>query len=350
MNALRGFSKLASVLVASLLLLLIADPSEVEAVRRTTGKVEGYLLLVAERHDEGGGFERVYEFLETGKPAMGNLMAAGSQWSSLIKSSVEIKQHLISKDPRYLQLPPGTIVPEWIWQQWDREGYTPVHEFEIIGKNKGTIWNPVPVSQWHSSYDVAEIFGTNQPPQGGDDGGQAASFRDVIGHWAQADIERMVAAGVIKGYPDGTFKPDNTVTRAEFIALVRRIKAASGAGNSTSFNDIAQHWARDDIQALEAQGWLVAEEHDRELAPDKPMPRQEMARLVARAMDLDPVPGNTQFNDDHKIPATFRPFINAAVGKGLISGYPNGNFEPQGALTRAEAATMLVRIMDMPAD
>lgn len=45
-----------------------------------------------------------------------------------------------------------------------------------------------------------------------------------------------------------------------------------------------------------------------------------------------------------------RPFINAAVGKGLISGYPNGNFEPQGALTRAEAATMLVRLMDMPAD
>src|SRR5690606_25623559 len=107
----------------------------------------------------------------------------------------------------------------------------------------------------------------------------------------------------------------------------------------TNFKDINQHWAFEEVKALEAKGWLKAEEHDQlMLYPDDGMPRQEMARLVTRAANLDTINGNTGFQDNNSIPAAFRPYINAAVKNNLIKGYPDGTFRPTGTLTRAEAA------------
>ncbi|NLJ77204.1 MAG: S-layer homology domain-containing protein, partial [Peptococcaceae bacterium] len=55
-----------------------------------------------------------------------------------------------------------------------------------------------------------------------------ASMPDVNSHWAQASVEKWVDSGLAKGYPDGTFKPDNNITRAEFVALLNRAFTVQG--------------------------------------------------------------------------------------------------------------------------
>lgn len=162
----------------------------------------------------------------------------------------------------------------------------------------------------------------------------------------------MYDAGVFGGYPDGSFRPENRVTRAEYIAMVRRIAGATPGSTTTGFADVPGHWAESEISAAENSRWLLATEHpDQRLHPDEPIPRQEMARIVARAAGLEVeaqalTSAHTAFIDDTAIGVAFRPYVKALVDRGLIGGYPDGSFGPGRGLTRAEAVVMLVRLLN----
>ncbi len=115
------------------------------------------------------------------------------------------------------------------------------------------------------------------------------NFPDVeSGRWSNKAISTLSNAGIISGYPeDGTFRPANPITRAEFASIVSRFDSLNYNGDN-KFNDISGHWASN--------------------------------------------------------------FINAASEKGWISGYPDGSFKPQNNITRAEAITLINNVLNRHVD
>ncbi|NPV93323.1 MAG: hypothetical protein HPY50_21395 [Firmicutes bacterium] len=168
----------------------------------------------------------------------------------------------------------------------------------------------------------------------------AAGLKDIDTHWAKEGIEGLVARGAISGYPDWTFRPDSAITRAEFATvLVKAFNLEAGSGRV--FADTANHWSRDSIAAAAAAG-VVSGYEDNTFKPNDPITREQMAVMVAKAAELQEKADITTFTDYDQISPWARDSAAEAVKNGSIKGYPDGSFRPQGLATRAEAATVIV--------
>jgi PKD repeat protein len=168
-------------------------------------------------------------------------------------------------------------------------------------------------------------------------------FKDITGHWAEKNIERFVALGAITGYPDGTIKPDNTITRSEFATiLVKAFKLEPRQGNI--FNDIINHWAKDSISTTAAYG-IVKGYDENIFGPDDLITREQMAAMIVRAAKLSRVSGELSFVDSADISAWARDDVFTTVEDGIIKGYPDNTFRPAGSATRAEAVTVIVNAL-----
>ncbi len=180
----------------------------------------------------------------------------------------------------------------------------------------------------------------NEPEQPGK---SLPKLTDINSHWAQKTIEELVATGAISGYPDGTFKPNRTVTRAEFATiLVKAWKLESDTGKVCS--DTSQHWAKDSIAVAAAHG-IVNGYSDSTFGPNDNITREQMALMIARAAKLDEVAAGKPFVDSMKISTWARDAAAATSKDGIITGYPDSTFRPQANTTRAEAATVIVRAL-----
>lgn len=164
---------------------------------------------------------------------------------------------------------------------------------------------------------------------------------DIEGHWAQSTIQDMVNEGIIGGYPDGTFKPNNNITRAEFASLiVRAFNLKSDSGKV--FNDTANHWAKGAISTANYYG-LVSGYSDSVFGPDDPVTREQIAVMIVNATKVDSTEEVKAFTDSAKIAAWAKESVAKATAAGLIAGYPDGIFRPKANATRAEAAVILDR-------
>ena len=178
-------------------------------------------------------------------------------------------------------------------------------------------------------------------------------WTDVAGHWAEEAIGRFAANGWIAGYPDGTFQPDRPVAKAEFVALVVRVLGLEEA-EGNPFADTAGHWAQGVIAAAHREG--IVEGAHREgivegaegspFGPDDPLTREEMAVLVVRAFGLR-AEGSAEvpFADERDIAEGAKEAVGMAASRGIVMGYGDGTFRPKSRLTRAEAVTILVRVL-----
>lgn len=171
---------------------------------------------------------------------------------------------------------------------------------------------------------------------------------DIKGHWAQDTIEDLVNRRIIEGYPDGTFRPNNNITRAEFTSLlVRAFDLKSGLGKV--FSDTADHWARDYIKTANYHG-LVNGYSDTLFGPDDPVTREQIAAMVVNATKAGSVNESETFTDSAQISAWAKEPVAKAAAAGLITGYPDGSFKPKANATRAEAAVILDRSMKITID
>jgi len=168
-----------------------------------------------------------------------------------------------------------------------------------------------------------------------------AVFPDLQGHWAESLILSLVDKGIISGYPDGTFKPDQPVTRAEFSAILCRALGISPSEMSSNFPDLQGHWAEKYVAPLVEKGFIKGYP-DGTFGPDQPIKRSEIAAIMARVMTLPPLIGKPTFSDIDSTHWAFG-FVEAAASKGLIKGYPDGTFRPDNSATRAEACTIVAR-------
>ncbi|MDD9271445.1 S-layer homology domain-containing protein [Paenibacillus sp. GCM10023248] len=170
-----------------------------------------------------------------------------------------------------------------------------------------------------------------------------ANLADITGHWAESSIRELIGKGAINGYEDGTFKPDNRITRAEFVSIVVKVLGL-GVQGGQSFSDTSSHWAKDVIATAAAQG-IVTGYTDTTFGPDDQITREQMAEIIVRAAHLAKGTAGTSFADQAQISEWAQGAVAALTAKGYLNGYEDGTFRPQGLTTRAEASAMILRAL-----
>ena len=201
------------------------------------------------------------------------------------------------------------------------------------------------------------------------------NLSDLEGHWAQKEVEAAVASGWVDGYPDGSFKPEKSITRAEFtkmlldaihltpdsetVAWMKENALTDDIwGNPTEYTpklyDMSGHW-------LTSQGWLDAalysgmvvpdDYNGKNFRPEKAIARYEIALMTDRALGLvypasQPVEGELPFTDKEEILDWMKGYVNESVKAGVLKGYPDGSFQPNKTSTRAEAVVMIQRMLE----
>ncbi len=167
--------------------------------------------------------------------------------------------------------------------------------------------------------------------------------RDITTHWAKDIIARLIEADIVTGCPDGTFKPDKPITRAEFtVMLVKALKLQAKPGNT--YTDTASHWAKDSIATASAYG-IIAGLGQNTFGPDNPITREQAAVIISRSAKPEDSAGALKFTDIDQISPWARSGITAAVKAGFITGYPDGTLQPKKSITRAEAAVILAKLL-----
>ena len=171
----------------------------------------------------------------------------------------------------------------------------------------------------------------------------AAAFRDTAGHWAEKTLDEWQDEGLIDGYGDGSFQPNGTVTRAEFIKLVNRTLGFT-AESEISFSDVTERdWFHAEVARAVAAGY--AQGSGGLFRPNQPVTRAEAAAMLARAAGLAAKEERADaFADAASIPAWARGSVGAAAEAGYMTGYPDGAFGALGSITRAEAVVTLNRV------
>ncbi|MDO3410021.1 S-layer homology domain-containing protein [Saccharibacillus sp. CPCC 101409] len=158
------------------------------------------------------------------------------------------------------------------------------------------------------------------------------------------DAEQGSHKAYLQGYTDGTLRPDRSVTRAEMAAMLVRL-GELGALSPASFADVAKnHWASDEIRQVSEAGWMQGYTGGT-FKPEGAITREEMATIAFNYLRLSESDASGLFPD---VPAAgwSAGAIAAVQAQGVMSGYPDGTFRPQGQLTRAEAVTILNRLFE----
>ncbi|MEN6351719.1 MAG: S-layer homology domain-containing protein [Syntrophomonas sp.] len=165
---------------------------------------------------------------------------------------------------------------------------------------------------------------------------------DISGHWAHDAILAITANGAVSGYQDGSFKPDQTITRAEFATmLVKAFKLPSSG--SKVFEDTAGHWAQGYIAAASDAG-IVNGNSDKQFNPDALMTREQMAVMIVKAAKAAKSNQEISLKDKAGISAWAQDAVTSAIAANLMSGYPDQTFKPQNNTTRAEAASVIAKV------
>lgn len=172
----------------------------------------------------------------------------------------------------------------------------------------------------------------------------AVTLKDISGHWARSNIEKLVSLGAINGYPDGNFKPDNTITRAEFVVVLVKAFKLEARGDKV-FADTEKHWARDAV-SIGASNGILGGYSENTFGPDDPVTREQMAVMTVKAAGLSQASGELAFTDSGKISTWAKDAVLTAVKDGIINGYPDNSFRPEGNATRAEAVTVIVNALN----
>ena len=174
----------------------------------------------------------------------------------------------------------------------------------------------------------------------------AAVPSDIGGHWAQGTIIQWTSKGYISGYEDGTFKPDNSITRAEFVRLVNQSMGYTKTGN-VYFSDVSSsYWGYNDIQKGVAAGYVRGDGNGK-FRPNDPVSRQEAAVMISQICGLgQDFSAAAKYTDYRYIPSWSAGYVGAVSKASIMSGYPDGDFKGDRYLSRAEAVIALDKALN----
>jgi hypothetical protein len=180
---------------------------------------------------------------------------------------------------------------------------------------------------------------------------QRTFFTDVSNsYWAKPFIERLVKEGVINGYSDGTFKPEQTVTRAQFSVILQKAFSEDPVRKSRTFKDVpAKHPAAAAISKAYTTGFMSGFS-DNTFRPNAKITKAQTIVYLASGLQLDS-PNNadkilSMYRDANEIPAGTQNGIAAATEKGLVVNYPKVTYlNPTDEATRAEVAATVYQAL-----
>ncbi|MDO5713100.1 MAG: S-layer homology domain-containing protein [Tissierellia bacterium] len=175
-----------------------------------------------------------------------------------------------------------------------------------------------------------------------------AAPKDIQGHWAEKNIQWAIDQGIIQGYPDGTFKPNQSITKAEYYRITNQSEPVEIDPNIKAdeiFKDVnTDSWYYKDVQAGLSSGYLEKEEF---LNPNEAITREDAVRIISHTQGWEE---NSQaikeFRDYNSISEKYKGLVGAAVSHNLVKGYPDGTLRPKSSLTRAEVVTMIKNLKD----
>jgi len=179
-----------------------------------------------------------------------------------------------------------------------------------------------------------------------------ALFWDIDSHWSEDYVERAVAQELFLGFADGSFAPDQHMTRGQFVLVLGRLARGMGieitSDQPTPFYDV-EPWFADELSwAFELD--IVRGVSETQFGTDRTITRQEAATLLYRFKvhyDIH-LPGDLPptFSDDAAISDWAVDAVVAAARTGLIVGHADGRFAPHGTATRAQVAVIFLRLLD----
>ncbi len=172
------------------------------------------------------------------------------------------------------------------------------------------------------------------------------SFSDIEDHWSKDYVKSMIAKHVIDGFEDNTYRPEDKLTRAQFAKLLVEVLELDIISYKEDFKDVSTaHWAKDYIATAKQQG-IIAGYEDGTFKPEQSINRSEMAAMITNALELnkDSNPASLKkFKDAQEVPTWAVEYMVPVVEEGLLIG-SNGMLNPLGSVTRAEAATITYRV------
>ena len=177
------------------------------------------------------------------------------------------------------------------------------------------------------------------------------SFEDVpTSFWGYSEINYLSDQEIITGYPNQTFQPNRSVSRAEAAIMIRRaLDLETGDRPALGFNDIeSDYFAYDDIAAVADEGIIQGNTRG-EFLPNDPLTRGQMAAIIQRAFDLNAESDETVSFVDVDSSYLFYDEIQGIAYHNITRGYVSGSersFRPENATTRAEFSTFLSRVLD----
>jgi len=185
--------------------------------------------------------------------------------------------------------------------------------------------------------------------------GAYAYLSDLWGHWSAGVVAALEARQVVAGGGDGRFRPDASLTRAELakmlvVGLGYEDDAAVLMQAGSRYTDVpAWHWSRGYVEVATELGLLQGYPGGT-FAPDAPVSRAELAVIAARAAGLAGAAQQAQaqappYVDGAAVPEWARGAVTAVSREGLMQGMPDGRFQPERQVTRAEGAAVTYRLL-----
>ncbi|WP_016948878.1 S-layer homology domain-containing protein [Anabaena sp. PCC 7108] len=177
------------------------------------------------------------------------------------------------------------------------------------------------------------------------------AFSDVSSnYWASQFIQQLSQRGVIAGFPDGTFRPEEAVTRAQFAAMINKAFSKPAQRTAINFNDVpSNYWAYNAIRQAYTIGFLSGYPGN-EFRPNQAIPREQVLVSLANGLEY-PTTGNVEttlqyFNDASSISGYARSPIAAATERRIVVNYPNVKFlNPTITASRAQVAAFIYQAL-----
>ena len=178
-------------------------------------------------------------------------------------------------------------------------------------------------------------------------------FTDTQGYWAAAYVDYLYNANITTGYADGTFRPDQNITRAQFSAMLYRylgLEESEYAGVTLPFADTASipDYALTAVKALYTEGIIngtTGSDGQLYFNPGANLTRAQAATMIGRTQEKGYATAELTFSDAASIPSYATYYIQTMAAQGVISGYSDGTFKPQANITRGQMAKILYNLM-----
>ena len=179
------------------------------------------------------------------------------------------------------------------------------------------------------------------------------AFTDTVGYWGANYVEFLYTSGVTTGYADGTFRPDQNITRAQFSVMLYRclgLDESRYAGVELPFADLDKiaDYAVPAIKALYSEGVINGSKgKDGQIYfnPNAPLTRAQASAMIGRTQEKGYATVELTFTDAGKIPAYATFYIQAMAAQGILGGYADGSFKPNNNITRGQMAKILYNLM-----